>query len=84
MLFRSIEPQLRRYCYSVKNGKKYDVYAGGLGNEADHLVAESDFSGVVMLDFNTIIYTGDDGRLYRTDFLGENSYPFWDVLDSQK
>ena len=79
-----IEPLLQRYCYSNWNGQKYSIYAGGSGDEADHLVAESDYSDVVMLSSNIILYTGEDGRLYQTDFLGQSSIPFWAALDSQE
>lgn len=77
-----IEPSMNRYCYSIWNGQEYVIYAGGPGNETDHQVAKSDFSGVVMLDYNRIIYTGDDGRLYQTDFQGSSSVPYWAALDS--
>ncbi len=72
-----IEPAFRRYCYSVHESGKYNIYAGGVGIDSVWQVAESKYSDVVMLDKNTIIFTGVDGRLYRTDFFGKSSYPFW-------
>ncbi len=78
-----IEPTMNRYCYSINNGTNYSIYAGGSGGESDHLVAESDYAGVTMLDSDNIIYTGGDGRLYVTDFNGINSFPFWGALDPQ-
>ena len=78
----SIEPNSRRYCYSLWNGQNFDIYSGGSGNETDKKIAESDFSGVIMLNANSILFTGNDGRLYETDFLGKISIPYWAAVNS--
>ncbi len=72
-----IEPQFQRFCYSEQNGDRYDVFIGAVGVDTVRQVVPSDYSDVVMLDLHTVLYTGIDGRLYRVNFEGTESYPYW-------
>lgn len=72
-----IEPEHQRYCFSAVQSGYITVFTKETGNNAIHQIATSKFRGVQMIDYDMLIYTGDDGRLYRNNFEGSAPFPFW-------
>ena len=77
-----IEPILKRFCYTVAGDSGYTIKAGAVGIDSTWVVATSKFHKVIMLDSQTILFTGEDGRLYRTNFSGTATYPYWEAVNS--
>lgn len=73
----SVTPLLNRYTYSIGDFFHNSIYSSSPGDLKKYQIAESNESKPLIINFNKIIYTGEDGRFYYTDYTGSDTYPFW-------
>lgn len=75
----AIEPQLNRLAYSLVFANGYSINTFNPNTNDYHIVSDSRHIQIAMVDANTILFSGDDGRLYRSNMDGSSVYPFWGI-----
>lgn len=73
----AIESQLNRLAYSLVFANGYSINTFNPNTDSYNIVSDSKHYQVGMVDYNTILYTGNDGRLHQTNMDGSSRGPFW-------
>ena len=77
----TMEPGNGRLSFTVRSGSENLVYAADPQNDSCWQIAASSFNKSLIVSYNTIIFTGVDGRFYQSNFSGTRIMPYWAALN---
>ncbi|UCD62928.1 MAG: hypothetical protein JSW34_09210 [Candidatus Zixiibacteriota bacterium] len=75
----SVDPSSQHYVYLIEGADSNYVYTSTIGSEDSSLVARTRGSKVILVNHDMVLYRGGDGRLYQSDFRGNQKLPFWSM-----
>ena len=79
----SAESLLNHFVFVIEDYDKKEVYTGTLDTNDLFLIDSTGFNKPCLINYDFIIYSGPDGRLFQSNFAGTNKFPYWEVIDPE-
>jgi hypothetical protein len=79
----TMEPQQNRISYTIETFNINYVYATEQDVDSSWLIDTSKYNKSCIISYNGIIYTGQDGRFYLSNFRGTTKMPYWGAYNVQ-
>ena len=77
----SVEPSLQRFVYVLQDALGKTLYSSQVGSVTTNQISTTPHAKAHIYGPDQILYSGPDGRFYRSNYDGSILTPFWPAVD---